>query len=220
VCLPGRGSRAGEPGLTDLRTVVHELLAATEFVPPYDLFGHSLGALIAYEVTRALAAQGRPLPERLIVSAFPAPDLPRRAPRLSGLPDGELMTVVDEHYGGIPPQLAADDGLRAMFVPALRADLTMLENYRHRAGAPLPVPLEVLGGDADSVTAEQLGHWRRHSSEAVRVHRFPGGHFYFRDDPAPVLDVLARRPGRGVPRSKPDAAPQTQAGRRRGAVSR
>jgi surfactin synthase thioesterase subunit len=191
VCLPGRGSRTAEPALTDLDTVVDRLLAETEFVAPYDLFGHSLGALVAYEVTRELAARGRPLPERLVVSAFPAPWLPRRGARLSDLPDEELIAVLNDRYGGIPPQIAADPDLLTLLLPAFRADFALLENYRHRESGPLPVPLVVLGGASDSVTLEQLDAWGRHSTVPVRRHVFSGGHFYFRDDMASVAAVLA-----------------------------
>ncbi|MEU8975262.1 alpha/beta fold hydrolase [Streptomyces monashensis] len=193
VCLPGRGSRTAEPPSTDLGTVVRELLDATEFVAPYDLFGHSLGALLAYEVTRELIARGRPLPERLIVSAFPAPHLPRHAARVSDKTDAELVTDLDERYGGIPPQIAADADLMALLLPVFRADLTLLDNHRHKEGEPLPVPLDVLGGEADVVPVEALAQWKEHSTEYVRVRRFPGGHFYFRDDPVPLLTLLARR---------------------------
>ncbi|WP_250401621.1 thioesterase II family protein [Streptomyces cellostaticus] len=191
VCPPGRGSRAAEPALTDLHGLVHGLLAETEFVAPYDLFGHSLGALVAYEVTRELAARGRPLPERLVVSAFPAPHLPRRGARLSALPDEDLVAVLKERYGGIPPQIAADPDLLALLLPAFRADFALLENHRYRESGPLPVPLVVLGGEADSVTPEQLDAWERHSTAPVRRHTFAGGHFYFRDDMAPLAAVLA-----------------------------
>ncbi|MER8014049.1 thioesterase II family protein [Streptomyces griseoluteus] len=190
VCLPGRGGRIAEPPLTDLDTVVHALLAETRFVAPYDLFGHSLGALVAYQTTRELAARGLPLPERLIVSAFPAPHLPRHGARLSGLPDAELIAVLNERYGGIPPQVAADPELLAVLLPAFRADFALLENHRHRESGPLPVPLVVLGGAADGITADQLDAWDRHSTAPVRRHTFQGGHFYFRDDMASVAAVL------------------------------
>ncbi|WP_051790467.1 thioesterase II family protein [Streptomyces sp. NRRL S-1022] len=191
VCMPGRGGRAAEPALTDLDSVVHALLAETEFAAPYDLFGHSLGALVAYEVTRELAARDRPLPERLIVSAFPAPHLPRHGARLSDLPDEELIAVLKERYGGIPPQIAADPDLLALLLPAFRADFALLENYRHRESGPLPVPLVVLGGDADSVTPNQLDAWDRHGTAPLRRHTFTGGHFYFRDAMASLAAVLA-----------------------------
>ncbi|WP_051789935.1 thioesterase II family protein [Streptomyces sp. NRRL S-1022] len=191
VCMPGRGGRAAEPALTELDDVVHALLAETELVAPYDLFGHSLGALVAYEVTRELAARGLPLPERLVVSAFPAPHLPRHGARLSGLPDEELIAILDERYGGIPPQIAADPDPLALLLPAFRADFALLENCRHRDSGPLRVPLVVLGGEADSGTPDQLDAWGRHSTEPLRRHTFPGGHFYFRDDVASVAAVLA-----------------------------
>ncbi|WP_331727798.1 alpha/beta fold hydrolase (plasmid) [Streptomyces coelicoflavus] len=192
ICPPGRGSRAGEPAIADLGTLVRELLEETEFVPPYDLFGHSLGALIAYEVARELFARGRPLPERLIVSAFPAPHLPRPVTGLADTPDEELVASLNERYGGIPAYLAADTELMALLLPVFRADFALLDGYSHRPGESLPVPMEVVGGDTDEVTADQLKQWERHSTSTVRVHRFAGGHFYFREEPAPLLTVLAQ----------------------------
>ncbi|WP_406840746.1 thioesterase II family protein [Streptomyces sp. AHU1] len=191
VCMPGRGGRAAEQALSDLNAVVHALLAETQFVAPYDLFGHSLGALVAYETTRELAARGLPLPERLVVSAFPAPHLPRQGARLSGLPDEELIAVLNERYGGVPPQIAADPDLLSVLLPAFRADFALLENYRYQESGPLPVPLVVLGGEADSVTPDQLDAWDRHSTAPLRRHAFSGGHFYFRDDTAAVAAVMA-----------------------------
>ncbi|MGN5377336.1 thioesterase II family protein [Streptomyces lasalocidi] len=140
-----------------------------------------------------LIARGRPLPERLIVSAFPAPHLPRHAARVSDRTDAELVADLDERYGGIPPQIAADADLTALLLPVFRADLTLLDNHRHGEGEPLPVPLDVLGGEADVVPAEPLTQGKEHSTKYVRVRRFPGGRFYFRDDPVPLLSLLARR---------------------------
>ncbi|MBH1934818.1 thioesterase [Streptomyces sp. AV19] len=190
VCPPGRGGRAAEEPLTAMADWVGALLDSTGFTPPYTLFGHSLGALTAFETVRGLAARGRPLPERLIVSAYPAPHLVRTAPRLHDLPDAELVAAVGGRYGGIPPEIAADPDLVALLLPAFRADFTLLETHRHRTGAPLPVPLHVFGGDADTVTPGQLEAWREHTSAEFHVHRFEGGHFYFREDPAALRDTL------------------------------
>ncbi|MEU2227250.1 amino acid adenylation domain-containing protein [Streptomyces sp. NPDC018347] len=190
ISLPGRGGRAAEPGLTDIGELVTALLDDTRFSGPFAFFGHSLGALVAFEVARELRARGRELPTRLILSAYPAPHLPRAFPGLSSLPDHELTGAVHDRHGGIPAEIAADDSLMELLLPALRTDFAILENYRYRPDEPLPVPLEVLGSDQDTVTAGQLAPWSRHSTAGTRTHRFTGGHFYFREDPAALTATL------------------------------
>ncbi|GHB32040.1 thioesterase [Streptomyces viridiviolaceus] len=190
ICPPGRGGRAAEPPVTEMDALVAALLDSTRFSGPFAFFGHSLGALVAFEVARELCARGRELPARLILSAYPAPHLPRTARDLATLPDDELTEAVCDRYGGIPAEVAEDADLMELLLPAFRTDFTILENYRHRPGAPLPVPLDILGGDQDSVTAGQLSQWSRHTSAGFRTHRFTGGHFYFRDDPAALITTL------------------------------
>jgi surfactin synthase thioesterase subunit len=192
VNLPGRAARTGEPQLTSVPDLVKALLDEAEFAPPYVFFGHSFGALLAYEVARELRRRGRESPERLLLSAFTPPHLPRDAPPLSHLPDDELFDAVDRRYGGLPAELRREPELMALMVDAYRADLTALETYRHEPGPPLDTPMDVFAGEADDgAPPEQLAQWRRHSTGPFRLHRFPGGHFYFRDDPAALPAALA-----------------------------
>jgi len=176
---------------TSMHELVDRLLAETDFTPPFVLFGHSLGALTAFEVVRELAIQGRPLPDRLVVSAYAAPHLPRTASSLHALPDASLASAISERYGAIPPHVMADPELLALLLPAFRADFTILETYRYRPGPPLTVPLEVFGADRDAVSLADLEPWRDHTTSDVRIHRFAGGHFYFREDLRALLEVLA-----------------------------
>jgi surfactin synthase thioesterase subunit len=190
ICPPGRGGRVAEPPPAGMSELVAALVDSTEFVAPFVLFGHSLGALTAFEVARALRERGRRLPDALVVSAYPAPHLERDAPRLHSLPDAELVRAIGGRYGALPPQVADDPELLALLLPAFRTDFAILETYRHRPGEPLPVPLEVCGGLRDDVTAGQLEQWSRHTTGSFGVHRFPGDHFYFREDLPGLLDVL------------------------------
>ncbi|OIJ63643.1 thioesterase II family protein [Streptomyces mangrovisoli] len=192
VQLPGRGPRLAEPPLTSMRRLVEAFLA--EVPPaegPFAFFGHSLGALVSYEITRALVAEGRPLPAHLVVSAHPAPHLPRRAGQVHRLPDDRLLDTVAGAHGGIPDEVLASPELRGMAAAALRADYQVLETYTWRPAAPLPVPVTVFGGEEDAVTSGELEAWREHTTERATVRRFPGGHFYLRERPAHVLRALA-----------------------------
>ncbi|MFE4868339.1 thioesterase II family protein [Streptomyces sp. NPDC056682] len=194
VQLPGRGSRFVEPGFGSLDALVAAFLAEVPLSgTPYVFFGHSLGALIAYEITRALRAAGRPLPARLIVSGYPAPH--RRHPRVSdplhGLADDELIERVASIHGGIPREVLDSAELRALVVGPLRDDYRVLETYSWRPQESLAVPLTVLGGRDDTITFGELDAWREHTTMDMTVRQFPGGHFYLRDQPAPVLKAIS-----------------------------
>ncbi|MET9956525.1 alpha/beta fold hydrolase [Streptomyces sp. NPDC006339] len=193
VQLPGRGSRLREPALPSMDALVDALLDGVRppAGAPFVFFGHSFGSLVAFEFTRALRAAGRPQPAHLVVSGYPAPHLPRAASRLHLLGDRELLDTVAALHGGIPPEVLADDDMVALAAGALRADYRILETYTHRPEAPLSVPVTVLGGTEDRVTAEQLDAWRELTDAEVTVRRFPGGHFYLRDRPGPVLRALS-----------------------------
>ncbi|RVU23862.1 thioesterase [Streptomyces antnestii] len=192
VQLPGRGSRATEPVITAMDTLVEAFLAEVSLgKEPYAFFGHSLGALVSYEITRALRAAGRPLPARLVVSGFPAPHLPRTADGVHRLPDAELLDTVSRMHGGIPQEVLASPELCALTATALRADYEILETYSWRSEEPLSLPVTVFGGSDDHVTGEQLEAWRALTTGEVTVRQFPGGHFYLRERPAVVLRALA-----------------------------
>lgn len=191
VQLPGRGSRLSEPVLTGMDELV---AAVTEVMPtgaPYSVFGHSLGALAAYEVTRAMHRMGRRLPDHLIVSGFPAPSTPRTAAPVHMLPDDELLDEVGRRHGGLPEEVLADPELQALMARYLRADYQILETYEWRPADPLPVPVTVFGGRDDTISDDALRAWQRHTAREITLRMFPGGHFYFREHQAVVLRALA-----------------------------
>ncbi|MFG2891068.1 thioesterase II family protein [Streptomyces sp. NPDC048248] len=192
VQLPGRGTRLSEPVFTSMDTLVDGVLAHVPLgTAPYAFFGHSLGSLIAYEVTRALRTADRPLPACLVVSGYPAPHLPYTSQELHTLPDDDLIEAVSRIHGGIPEEVLASAELRELTATALRADYRILETYAWRASEPLSLPITVFGGLADHVTAEQLQAWQELTTGEVTVRQFPGDHFYLREQPAPVLRSLA-----------------------------
>ncbi|WP_369392699.1 thioesterase II family protein [Streptomyces sp. CG1] len=192
VQLPGRVPRLHEDVPGSMRELVEAFVAEAPLATgPFAFFGHSLGALFAYEVTRAMSAAGRRLPDRLVVSGFRAPHLPRPDTQIHRLPDDELLDTVARLHGGLPDEVLASAELRQMAAGALRADYRILETYVWDAGDPLPVPLTVFGGEDDRITADELEAWGEHTSAGASVRRFPGGHFYLRERPAPVQRAMA-----------------------------
>lgn len=196
VMLPGREVRHQESRFRSARRAAEGIGAAIleGIRPPYVFFGHSLGALLAYEVTRWLCARGGTLPEVLIVSGRAAPQLPILT-RLYELDDLELGKVV-RGYGGTPECMLSDEFFARVMLPIIRDDFEMAENYAHEHHEPLPVPIQALAGDADPVAPVwKVEQWAAITRLEFGIRVFPGSHFFFRSAWESVLqhlhDILA-----------------------------
>jgi medium-chain acyl-[acyl-carrier-protein] hydrolase len=178
VVLPGRAGRAEEPFARNWVELIAECTDAIRAAGADGvrtvLFGQSLGALIAFEVARALQALGA-APDRLVVAARSAPDVPPalRVPA----DDAALVSMIDHRYGGIPDALRAVPELLAHFLPVLRADLELAAAYEFEPADPLSVPLIAFAGAADeTVPRGDLERWGAHTRADFAAHRLPGGH--------------------------------------------
>lgn len=195
--LPGHEARFREQPLEHIDSLLPVL---TEAVQPwlgerFALFGHSLGALIAFELAHRLRRQAAREPAYLIVSSLRAPHLHaesnRAARPMHQLPDEELLRTVDRRFGGIPAQIAADREFLALFCPVLRADLAIAETYAFVPKPPLECPILALGGTEDpEVPLCDLMAWETCTKGRFSWQLFPGGHFYLRDAAAEVVAAV------------------------------
>ncbi len=190
VELPGRGSRFGEPTEPRLEAAAQAIAQALTqegiTQKPFAFFGHSLGGLLAYEVARALQ-RSSPL-KHLFVSACHAPQHKRQDAPIHALQDEEFLATMVQRYAGIPAELLREKELLELLLPALRADMAMIECYEHRACEPLSCPITALVGDRDlRVSAEVLKAWRQQSQGVFEVLSFPGGHFYLQNAVSELL---------------------------------
>jgi medium-chain acyl-[acyl-carrier-protein] hydrolase len=199
VRLPGREARYREAPYTNAEELVPAMLAGlTPWLDrPHAWFGHSLGALLAFEAARRLTAYGNP-PLALLVSGRPAPHLPARQQPVHAAPAAAVVARLRE-LSGTPPEVLADPDALAALLPTLRADFAVAETYRYRPGPPLSRPVAVYGGDRDPLADRgQLDAWREHTAAACRVQMYPGGHFYLhRDCPGliPAITTVLREWG-------------------------
>lgn len=185
--LPGRGGRVRElpcdrmgPLLDDLQPRV----AAAAAEGPVALFGHSLGAAIAYELSRRVRSA------LLLVSAYRAPHLPLRERRITQLPDGDFLACLRE-LGGTPAEAFDSPELMRLLLPVLRADFALSEGYGRAAGDPLECPITAFGGIRDpDVSAAELSAWREHTVGRCRVQLFDGDHFYLHTAQPQLIDAI------------------------------
>jgi surfactin synthase thioesterase subunit len=173
-----------------MEELVAAIVSAVIFDRPFAFFGHSFGALVAFEVARSLRDHGRPLPGRLIVSACPAPRLitPRTAPRHL-LPDYELLAEIERESGPLPAEVRDDPQLLKISLRAFRADLKILETYSYHPGDPFDLPISAVAGAGDR-TAARMAEWRDQTTGPFDLRLFTGGHFYFRDRRHEVLTYV------------------------------
>lgn len=193
VQLPGRGARMGEAPLTSLAQVASAVadVIARQGPLPYACFGHSLGALLAFEVARCSHRLRLPLPLHLFVSGSDAPAARSGLRQLHLLPDAQLIDALRQ-YNGTPAELLEHRELMALVLPAIRADFGLVETYAYQPWLRLPVPLTVLAGRDDAhVAGARLAEWGRETARDSRIAWFDGGHFFVNEQRAAVLECVA-----------------------------
>jgi medium-chain acyl-[acyl-carrier-protein] hydrolase len=191
--LPGRESRFGEPVLTALDAALADLCRAVEpdVSRRFALFGHSMGALLAFELAHRLRNEIGLEPEHLFVSACRAPHFPPLGGVFSELPQQAFIDVVSRRYGGIPAAVLADEALMTAVLPAMRADFGILERYRASDRAPLDCPISVFGGWNDTITPQSaLLAWRQHTAGAFSLEMLDDGHFYLQSKRLHLIDKI------------------------------
>lgn len=191
IQYPGREDRFGEPCLTSMDSLAKAASQALSGYAdrPLALFGHSLGAVVAYEVAVRLQRQAVAL-GHLFVSAHPAPQCQRGGTLHTG-PDQALLDDV-QRLAGRPNPLLADPDLRGMFLPSLRNDYRIVETYGRAAPPPLDARITVLFPEQDpEVNLAEAQAWQAASHQPLHLQRWAGEHFYLVEQRQAVLDALA-----------------------------
>ena len=194
VVLPGRERRLGEEPFRRMAPLVEALGAgiAADLVPPFAFLGHSLGALVAFEVALRLEREGRPGPVRLFAAGCRAPHLPDPDPPVHGLSDAEFRAEL-VRLGGTPPEILAHEELMQLFLPALRADFELNETYRADPLVPLGCPLTVIGGERDpKASRAELEAWGGATRSDARFLWLPEGHFFLSSSREALRDAIVR----------------------------
>jgi surfactin synthase thioesterase subunit len=198
VQYPGREGRHADPFPPTFEDLVRTL--AVDLRPyltgPYVFFGHSMGAAVAFELARLLQPEPvhsqppRYSPLALIASAARAPQFRlNHQPGPDPTPEEFLAQV--RRLGGLPPEGDTDPRFLATVLPLLRADASLFRRYSYRPSLPLNIPILAAGGDSDpQVTLDHLAAWKEQTTSAFEAVQFSGGHFYLRDQEAPLLSKV------------------------------
>jgi surfactin synthase thioesterase subunit/glycosyltransferase involved in cell wall biosynthesis len=194
VRLPGRESRLAEAPFERMGPLVAALAGQMEgyLDEPFAFFGHSMGAVVAFELARELRRRSRPLPRMLISSGARAPQF-RRHHVPPPAPSREAFVEELRRLDGIPAEVLGDPAMMRALLPALEADAALYRNYVYQEAPPLAVPVRAYGGADDrNVGPEHLDGWREQTTGSFAVRIFPGGHFYLTAAHEQFLEALER----------------------------
>lgn len=199
VELPGRERRIMETPYRNVveaaKNSVDDIVADLGEGTPTVLFGHSLGAVLAYELVHLLSRREVPV-ERLVVSGSPGP-WTQRERRATGLPDDEFLARVEE-FAGFRHEALDHPEMRELILPVLQADCEMHENYVPSTDERVSVPICSIRGSSDGlVDADQAQEWRHATTGAFSYTEIPGDHMYLVDRARDVLDLIEAESARG-----------------------
>ncbi len=193
VQLPGREDRTRELPHTGLRDAASAIVQAmrSSLDLPYVIFGHSLGALLAFETAAQLREAGDPDPSHVLFCSSRAPHFAATNNGLHRLPDEELRARVRK-YDGIPAAIVQAPEFESIFLPIMRADFRLSETYVPPVRPPLSIAVSVVGGRGDPhVPSTDLTAWRDHCGGAFTVRLFAGGHFFLHDTSSGFLGAFS-----------------------------
>jgi surfactin synthase thioesterase subunit len=191
VQLPGRERRFAEPPVSSVENIVHhvaqEICHYTDV--PFAFLGYSMGAIVAFETAHFLATRGM-VPFRLVVAAMSAPDLWQPLP-IAELGDDLFLQTLQDRYEGVPEEVARDPELLKLLLPALRADMRAIEQYRYRERPVLNTKITALGGDDDRcVSRDSLAAWLAHARRGGSTRMYAGKHFFMWSQAKTILAEL------------------------------
>ncbi|HJR08604.1 MAG TPA: alpha/beta fold hydrolase [Pyrinomonadaceae bacterium] len=192
--LPGRGRRMREVPYTALMPLVEAMSDAIlpHLDRPFAFFGHSMGAMIAFELARHLRERANVQPVHLFVSGRPAPQIPRVPSVRYDAPEPEFIEEL-RSLEGTPPEVFSHPELMQLMLPLLRADFSVVHTYAYAPAPPLDCPITAIGGLLDEeANREHLEAWREHTNAAFKVRMLQGNHFFLNTQRALLLSVIAQ----------------------------
>jgi medium-chain acyl-[acyl-carrier-protein] hydrolase len=190
--LPGREFRLGEPAFTQLEPLIEALTREIFSLldRPFAFLGHSMGALIGFELARRLRSERGLETDHLFISGRRAPQLPERDPEIHNLPEAEFIAEL-RRLDGTPKEVFEHAELMELLIPMLRADFSVCRNYNFVPGPPLKCSITVLGGTEDeTATQAKIEGWCEQTSGRCRVRMLAGDHFFINQQRDEIIRIV------------------------------
>lgn len=214
VHLPGRARRIGEPPHMRLQPLVEDIADGirAELKGKFAFYGHSMGALISFELTRELRRRNWDSPVHLFLSACRAPTVVRAGPPTFDLPVQEFIAEIRK-LNGTPKEFLGNPEFQKALLPLLRADFEITDTYKYCAESPIACPINIYAGEQDELaTAENVAPWELQTSAECTIRVFPGDHFFIQSQKTEfvkalrhdLLDALSAGPVYVNDRARPD----------------
>ncbi|HEY8918110.1 MAG TPA: alpha/beta fold hydrolase [Chitinophaga sp.] len=192
VDLPGRGSRFADPLLGNIYELADDVFQQLQdrLHEPYALYGHSMGALLSYLLTKRILQEGLPAPLHLFLTGRAAPSVVKQDAVIHTLPKAAFFEALAK-LGGCPEELLRNEDLKDFFEPIIRSDLGALHTYQHEETTPFDIPMTVMTGLQENISFEDALAWQKESTELITVRKFTGDHFFIYDHEREIVQLMA-----------------------------
>lgn len=191
VELSGRGKRFNEPLYDNINDVVDDMyhILKESINGPYALFGHSMGSVIAYDLAYRISNSDLPNPEYLFLSGRKPPHIEKREKIIHTLPDEEFKNEII-NMGGTEKEVFENKQLLELFLPIMRSDFRIVENYRYMEKSPLDIKIIGLYGDEEDIDYSEAKEWSIHTRKDCRIFEMKGNHFFINDSTKEIVNIL------------------------------
>lgn len=193
VDLPGRGTRFGEQLMHHPENLVDDIFSQIkgELRFPYAIYGHSMGTLLAYLLTKKILQKDLPQPLHLFLSGGKAPSTLEDEPILKVLGEQEFIDQLIE-VGGIPDKVIKSPRLMRILTPILLADFEVLKNFNYKRSTPFNIPITLILGKDENITEKQIYDWQYETSEKIEIVWFEGEHFFIFEHAGKIIDIIRK----------------------------
>lgn len=192
--LKGRGKRFNENFYETLQEAVEDIFQNIKdkiVDDEYAIYGHSMGSLLGYELYHKIASKNLRIPKHIFFSGYKPPSIKRKEKLIQRLPDEEFIKEVID-LGGTLEELLDNKELLQLFIPILRSDFRMLENYVYKDRRDkIQCNISVLNGKEDRITLEEILAWKNHGDKGFKVYSFEGGHFFINTNIESITDIIS-----------------------------
>ncbi len=193
---PGRGARIKEPLLADAEAIVNDLYDNILTVADrneYAIYGHSLGGLIGYLITRKLVENGHRPPSHLFISGTTGPSSVSRGEKKRHLLSKQDFIQELKDLKGMPDEILENEDLLDYYEPILRSDFMASENYIYESSSPLDIPITVITGTEEEMELSDIELWQNETTQIVDFKRFPGNHFFIYDQIQAIIQIITNK---------------------------